>query len=262
MTDTPVPSKEWNTPWRASELAVYDVNGELVAHTGITGNRSMPGEQLERMATMIAKAVNAYSAGEPRDGWPTDEHVERFGKWLAQEMPAGTVIGDPSWWPRKLLNAAYMYAAPPASSPPPASESNTQLAEFLRTKADGAGHEDAALFGLCARAIEESSAPPPGPSPEPTCEYEQDGYRIETECGDVFHLNACEDPPDHCGKCGKVLTIKQPSPAVRHTLDCDMVKHPNCTRCSCGSGLVTDHDRGYAEGYSDAIQGQRKRSPR
>lgn len=44
---------------------------------------------------------------------------------------------------------------------------------------------------------------------EPACEYEQDGYRIETACGDVFHLDACEDPPDHCGRCGKVPTIKQ-----------------------------------------------------
>lgn len=24
---------------------------------------------------------------------------------------------------------------------------------------------------------------------------------------------------------------------ARHTLDCDMVKHPNCTRCNCGSSI-------------------------
>lgn len=59
------PSKEWNMPWRAEGLAVYDSRNQLVAHTGITGNRSMPGEQLERMAAMIADAVNAYSAPEP-----------------------------------------------------------------------------------------------------------------------------------------------------------------------------------------------------
>lgn len=66
MSDaTPVPSNQWNTPWRASGFAVYDTSGNLVAHTGITGNRSMHGKQLELMAAMIAEAVNAYSAGEP-----------------------------------------------------------------------------------------------------------------------------------------------------------------------------------------------------
>jgi hypothetical protein len=50
-----------------------------------------------------------------------------------------------------------------AHEPPAVLESNARLAEFLRCKADGAGHEDAALLGLCARAIEESSRPPPGP---------------------------------------------------------------------------------------------------
>lgn len=60
-----VPSNQWNTPWRASGFAVYDTIGNLVAHTGITGNRSMHGKQLELMAAMIAEAVNAYSAHEP-----------------------------------------------------------------------------------------------------------------------------------------------------------------------------------------------------
>lgn len=58
-------SNQWNTPWRASGFAVYDTSGNLVAHTGITGNRSMHGKQLEMMAAMIAEAVNAYSASEP-----------------------------------------------------------------------------------------------------------------------------------------------------------------------------------------------------
>jgi hypothetical protein len=27
----------------------------------------------------------------------------------------------------------------------------------------------------------------------------------------------------------------EPDTSYRHTLDCDMVKHPNCTRCSCSA---------------------------
>lgn len=57
-------SNEWNRPWHASGLAVYDADGQLVLHTGITGNRTMTGEQLEKMATMAAAAVNDYG----RDG--------------------------------------------------------------------------------------------------------------------------------------------------------------------------------------------------
>lgn len=58
--------------------------------------------------------------------------------------------------------------------------SNARLAEFLRCKADGAGSEDAALFGLCARAIEESS----GDEPETAhpfawvCKYPLGKYEI------------------------------------------------------------------------------------
>lgn len=57
-------SKEWFTPWKASGFAVYDTRNQLVVHVGITGNRSMPGAQLERMAEMIADVVNS-AAHEP-----------------------------------------------------------------------------------------------------------------------------------------------------------------------------------------------------
>lgn len=29
----------------------------------------------------------------------------------------------------------------------------------------------------------------------------------------------------------------------RHTLSCDMAKHPNCTRCNCGSQVTVDAQR-------------------
>lgn len=79
---------------------------------------------------------------------------------------------------------------------------------------------------------------------EPACEYEQDGYRIETACGDVFHLDACEVPPDHCGKCGKVLTIKSPSPppGERHAPKCEkVIGFDSSKECTCGQ--VTHNDQ-------------------
>jgi len=42
----------------------------------------------------------------------------------------------------------------------------------------------------------------------------------------------------------------------RHTLDCDMVKHPNCTRCNCGSSIdphYLEHVRQSPQGSVPAI---------
>lgn len=38
------------------------------------------------------------------------DHLQRFTDWLVREMPAGTLIGDPTWWARKLLAAACVFA--------------------------------------------------------------------------------------------------------------------------------------------------------
>lgn len=78
-------------------------------------------ERMEVM-TRVQHAIThpqQYSSHEPPDDRPTDEALARFSTWLAREMPTSTVIGDPNWWARKLLNAAYVYL-PGSSQPPPA----------------------------------------------------------------------------------------------------------------------------------------------
>lgn len=50
----------------------------------------------------------------------SDRHLREFTEWLTKEMPAGTVIGDPVWWARKLLAAACVFAEKAPSTPPPA----------------------------------------------------------------------------------------------------------------------------------------------
>ena len=42
---------------------------------------------------------------------------------------------------------------------------------------------------------------------------------------------------------------------ARHTLDCDMVKHPNCTQCNCGSSVDTSTDT--PRGMSRPSDGQK-----
>lgn len=76
MSNEHLTSNEWFTPWRAEGLAVYDARGELVAHTGITGNCSMQGAQLERMAQMIADAVNGAADEIERLQRERDEYRE------------------------------------------------------------------------------------------------------------------------------------------------------------------------------------------
>jgi len=44
---------------------------------------------------------------------PVEANSQDFAAWLAREMPAGTVIGDPAWWAPKILRAAL--AAPVAA---------------------------------------------------------------------------------------------------------------------------------------------------
>lgn len=51
-----------------------------------------------------------------------------------------------------------------------------------------------------------------------------------------------------CREAGKPVpdTVSDAPSDARHTLDCDLVKHPNCTRCSCGA-----HETSAALGYMD-----------
>lgn len=55
---------------------------------------------------------------EPLTTPHSDSHLERFSEWLVKEMPAGTVIGDPHWWARKLLGAACVFADEAPAQPP------------------------------------------------------------------------------------------------------------------------------------------------
>lgn len=81
-------------------------------------------DEIEKLLEHIVRCQQAavekmQSTHEPpADDRPTDEHVARFSNWLAREMPTGTVIGDPGWWARKLLNAAYVYLPGSSSQPP------------------------------------------------------------------------------------------------------------------------------------------------
>lgn len=96
---------------------------------------SAPEPRARRRPTL--EESNAWaSAEEERDWWRdyaldieqsappppaaphSDRHLREFAEWLAMEMPAGTVIGNPHWWAPKLLAAACV-TADEALTPPP-----------------------------------------------------------------------------------------------------------------------------------------------
>lgn len=108
--NTCVCGEKWPCPkvgWRASGFAVYEPSGELVAHTGVLGNR-LTSEQNEAHARLIAGAVNAYSRLEPLQappsahrcdecGW-TKVDQDEFSKLLQRSTPPPRV--DPASWAR------------------------------------------------------------------------------------------------------------------------------------------------------------------
>ena len=55
--------------------------------------------------------INAKSAHPPADATPD----QTFAEWLATEMPAGTIIGDPAWWADRIARQHAKRCAPPSA---------------------------------------------------------------------------------------------------------------------------------------------------
>lgn len=178
MTDLPRTSKEWNAPWRASGFAVYDAKGTLVAHTGITGNRSMPGAQLERMATMIAKAVNAYSVNEPRADLAViadafqywlDSHAREWREHCKEEPGDDVHVSRsmPETPRRSVLKswiAALRVAPPQAAAPGPLAEPEEIALDLRSIEAFFERAQAMRHSLLIAAAMADGAAQPPGES--------------------------------------------------------------------------------------------------
>jgi hypothetical protein len=77
------------------------------------------------------------------------DHLARFTEYVVRELPAGTVIGDPRWWARKLLAAAIVTAPELPAVPPPAQASKT-LAHLPRYVRSYDGMEQS-IFGTWLR---------------------------------------------------------------------------------------------------------------
>lgn len=92
MTD---PTREAFEAWYAKN----DNTGKSVARDA-TGYRLI---QTQSAWEAWQAALSARAQGEA-DG--------RFAEWLAHEMPAGTVIGDPAWWANRIARQYAKRATP------------------------------------------------------------------------------------------------------------------------------------------------------
>lgn len=81
-------------------------------------------------AAVPAELAAEYARGR-KDGWeaaeqkylgeraaePEGSSMEaRLTAWLANEMPAGTVIGDPAWWAKRIAGRVHLFTADPQPS--------------------------------------------------------------------------------------------------------------------------------------------------
>ena len=72
-------------------------------------------------SALIAEARAALAQPEPQG--PTDEaRLADFAGWLAREMPANTIIGDPLWWAPRIARAVLARWGRPAIEPVPKRE--------------------------------------------------------------------------------------------------------------------------------------------
>jgi len=90
----------------------------------LVGGRFDRGNMLEdaehQKAELRDRLTKVLATHEPESAPHSADRLTRFTEWLVKEMPAGTVIGDPVWWARKLLAAACVFAdempTPPSSA--------------------------------------------------------------------------------------------------------------------------------------------------
>ena len=60
-----------------------------------------------------------------------------FAEWLATEMPAGTVIGDPAWWAGRIARQYAKRCAPPSAPVGVEAISDEEIAEWERERGNG-----------------------------------------------------------------------------------------------------------------------------
>jgi hypothetical protein len=61
-------------------------------------------ECVDEIFNRVCAIINGISIAAPVASVP-DVVGETFAAWIAREMPAGTVIGDPAWWAPRILQA-------------------------------------------------------------------------------------------------------------------------------------------------------------
>lgn len=75
-------------------------NEMAIAFCRALSDSSVSQSELEEVKRGLRNALHDYAAPQP----PAINR-DAFSEWLRQNMPAGTVIGDPEWWIPRILRA-------------------------------------------------------------------------------------------------------------------------------------------------------------
>ena len=144
---------------------------------------------------------------------------ERFEEWLAREMHAGTVIGDPEWWAPRIRRA--LLERPQEATGTAASHAAALANDLLERVHAATGIDDKnvripvsrARWIIKALSDAENAARPVEPLKPCGWAYDEDGI-WQTDCGESFVL--MEGTPEDndfrfCCYCGKNLPHWNPS---------------------------------------------------
>ena len=84
---------------------VIERMGKLLAEIAIIVNGTQPHDTLWSYHDLPEKVSALKQAQQPAAAVPAG-----FVDWLAREMPAGTVIGDPQWWAKLIARRFAQFA--------------------------------------------------------------------------------------------------------------------------------------------------------
>ncbi len=103
LTDlTGTPHQQLEAAAQHIERKAADYDAEHGVTDPETGHREYPGDGADYYDEMMELAEEIRGLAVPQEPALAPKS---FADWMLREMPAGTVIGDPNWWARRIIKA-------------------------------------------------------------------------------------------------------------------------------------------------------------
>lgn len=178
---------EWSMPSCPDCQEVLEFLGELQA--------DYADREREGKAELVGSAIKLITrrASSPPPESHSADHLQRYTDWLVKEMPAGTVIGDPTWWARKLLAAACVFADEAPEAPRLTDHQCDEIIAALETyEWTGFARDDIRLIAGTINTYRDASTK--------VAAHESPLVRI-SNCGSCSYEEADGELIEQCAKC-------------------------------------------------------------